>query len=150
MELGIIISVVALVIGAAGAFLAWRKVTRLGREARQDILNLLPDPVPTPLSVSRENRIDTIMRTSLDLSQLEARFAMPKKELYKQLEKLFRQGKIQVFIQKGIATGGHPTIQEGARLLIPFIHKGGLPPDLRADDEEVIRLFSELRKRPRR
>ena len=70
MELGLIISVVALVIGAAGAFLAWRKVTRLGREARQDILNLLPDPVPTPLSVSRENRIDTIMRTSLDLSQL--------------------------------------------------------------------------------
>ena len=143
MSTGDILALIGVVLGLGGSFLAFRELYLIPHRERQELLDALPNPALPGLPTA-----DFVKANSLDLAGLEARLAMPRKRLYRALEKLVIAGRIELFIEQGVNVGNHPQIPIGAVLTVPYVYKGLLPPSLRSTRGQVLGLLQMLRKHP--
>ena len=146
-----ILGAAAAVLGTAAAVLGWRELFYLRRKARQEVLDRLRTPAANGLNWSEDDRsfkdkVDAIVRSGLDVSELRSRFALPDRLLWKAVQHLYRENKIDVFLWKGKeAAGGHPEVPKGSEIVLPIFVQGLLPPDMRPERSEVETLLSNLR-----
>ena len=142
-----------ILLGISATIMATRELFYVPRKARQEILDRLPELPANGLTregddQSFEERVDTIVNGGLDVVQLQARFALPDRHLWKAIQHLYERNKIDVFLLKGETTaGGPPGVPGGTRAVLPIIVRGALPPDMRPERSEVETLLSRLRKR---
>jgi hypothetical protein len=144
-----LIEVAGAILGLASAFLAWRELTLLPRKARQEILDRLREPTSNglpwgPEGSSYQERVDAVVLSGMDARDLQSRFALPNRHLWRAVRHLYEGGKIEVFILEGIAEG-HPDIPPGKKSLLPIFVRGAIPPDLRPRKEMVDIVFQSLR-----
>src|ERR1700730_3702440 len=139
------IGAIAAVVGLALAIPAtWKLVLdwlnqseKASEEARQQVLNALPNPAPRPIQPvgqSDQAEAEFVMANSLDISELNARLAAPTEALQKSVRRLIEEGKIEVFILEGVMASGEAA---GKRTLVPHFYKGGMSPSLRPSPEKL-------------
>src|SRR5438067_6314497 len=75
----------------------------------------------------------------------ESRTSMPRRQLYRALDRLVKDRRLDVFLLKGQIATGPLSVPPGASGVLPIVFKGPLPPELRASDADIERLLRELR-----
>jgi len=70
---------------------------------------------------------------------------MPRRQLYRALDRLVKDRRLDVFLLKGQIATGPLSVPPGASGVLPIVFKGPLPPELRASDADIERLLRELR-----
>ena len=135
--------------------LAWRELFYLPRKTRQEVLNRLPRPATKGLNWGKDDRsfqdkVDEIVKNGLDASELRAKLVLPDRHLWKTIQRLYEENRIDVFLLKGsIAHGGPPGVPRGTGAVLPIFVLGQLPPDMRPKRSEVEGVLSDLRRQGR-
>lgn len=152
MNIEVILQIVAILLGIGGAGLAWREFFYLPQKARQDVLDRLREPAVNGLNWvgdterSWQERTDAVVKNGMDASDLRARFSCPDRHLWKAVQRLYSENRIDVFLLRGIeARGAHRDVPAGTEVQVPIFVRGMLPPDLRPERPEVKTLLRRLR-----
>ena len=140
-----------ILLGIPAAILAWWQLINLQRKARQEVLDRLREaaydaPIWGENERSFEAKVDQIKRNGLDACELRARVALPDRRLWKIVRKLYAEGRIDVYLLRGIAGDDrNREVPKGTKMVLPIFVKGQLSPDMRPERSEVEALLSGLR-----
>lgn len=144
--------IVAVVLGTPAGWWGWREFFHFPRKARQEVLDRLREPPTTGLNwqedkeVSFQDKVDGIVKSGMDATDLRARFALPDRHLWKAIQHLYRENRIDVFLLKGTMDNcGHPSVPPCSELVLPIFVRRALPPEMRPERSEVEKLLSRFR-----
>lgn len=155
MTIDVVALIVTVLLGFPAAWWAWREFLHLPRKARQEVLDRLREPAATGLNwgedtkQSFQDKVDEIMKNGMDVSDLRSRIALPDRHLWKAVQHLYGENRIDVFLLKGMTIDdGHPDVPERSRAVLPIFVRGALPPEMRPERSEVETILSGLNERP--